>query len=221
MHKLLLLVLAFAALAGAPLHAQQASSPSPGPAPAAIETIVLIRHGEKPADDEGQLTCRGLNRALALPRVLIAKFGKASQIFAPLTLARESHGKSYSYVRPLMTIEPTAILLGLPVDTRFAFDDIELLEGELSAPVNRGATIFVAWEHKELVLLARHLLAAFGDVSDHVPDWPGDDYDSIYVVKIRSQGDDPRTASFAEDHEGLNGLSTVCPTVNPPANGQH
>ncbi len=193
---------------------------SPAPPPDAVVTFVFLRHGEKPAGDKGQLTCRGLNRALALPRVLIGKFGKADQIFAPLTLARESHGKSYSYVRPLMTIEPTAITLGLPVDTRFAFDGIEALQAELIAPANHGALIFVAWEHNELVLLVRHLLRTLGDVSDQVPDWDGDEYDRLDVVKIRSQGDS-RTASFSQDHEMLNGLSADYPAVNVSVSEAH
>ena len=40
-----------------------------------VETIVCIRHGEKPPGGLGQLTCQGLNRALALPKVLLGKFG--------------------------------------------------------------------------------------------------------------------------------------------------
>jgi hypothetical protein len=32
----------------------------------AAETIVFVRHGEKPQDGFGQLNCQGLNRALAL-----------------------------------------------------------------------------------------------------------------------------------------------------------
>ena len=42
----------------------------------AQQTIVFFRHGEKPSAGLGQLTCQGLNRALALPDVLIGKFGK-------------------------------------------------------------------------------------------------------------------------------------------------
>lgn len=48
-----------------------------------VETIVCIRHGEKPLLGLGQLTPRGLNRGLALPEVLLTKFGKPSFIFAP------------------------------------------------------------------------------------------------------------------------------------------
>jgi len=39
------------------------------------ETIVLIRHGEKPAGGLGQLSCKGLNRSLALPSLLIGRYG--------------------------------------------------------------------------------------------------------------------------------------------------
>jgi len=46
----------------------------------AVETIVFVRHGEKPANDLGQLTFQGLNRALALPDVLIKKYGNATKI---------------------------------------------------------------------------------------------------------------------------------------------
>lgn len=35
------------------------------------QTLVFIRHGEKPNNDSGQLSCQGLNRALALPNNLI------------------------------------------------------------------------------------------------------------------------------------------------------
>ena len=36
----------------------------------ATETIVFVRHGEKPANGLGQLDCQGFNRALALPAVI-------------------------------------------------------------------------------------------------------------------------------------------------------
>ena len=47
------------------------------------ETIVLVRHGEKPAEGLGQLNCQGLNRALALPFVIERLFGRPDAVFAP------------------------------------------------------------------------------------------------------------------------------------------
>ncbi len=119
-------------------HGARGQSPAPAVAAdkdVSVETIVFVRHGEKPDDDKGQLNCQGLNRALALPEVLIGKFGKPDYIFAPATTKKSNkEGVQFSYVRPLMTIEPTAIRVGLPVETRYAFDDISGLQEELSGP---------------------------------------------------------------------------------------
>jgi len=111
-----------------------------------VETIVCIRHGEKPLLGLGQLTPRGLNRALALPEVLLTKFGKPSFIFAPdPNQVANDLGGEFCYVRPLATIEPAAIEYGVPVNTHFGFKDIAGLQQELTKPVYESATIFVAW----------------------------------------------------------------------------
>src|SRR5262245_29460317 len=76
----------------------------------AQQTIVFFRHGEKPSCGYGQLTCQGLNRALALPAVLNAKFGNPDYLYAPNPAVKISDpAGSFYYVRPLATIEPTAI----------------------------------------------------------------------------------------------------------------
>src|SRR5207237_291004 len=49
----------------------------------AEETIVFLRHGEKPSGGYGQLTCQGFNRSLALPAVLLAKYGRPNILYAP------------------------------------------------------------------------------------------------------------------------------------------
>ena len=185
---------------------------------ARVETIVFVRHGEKPPNDEGQLTCQGLNRALALPDVLIAHYGAAQFVYAPATTKKPvgskksetEGGPAYSYVRPLMTIEPTAIRLGLPVETKYAFDEIGSLQSELTSPAYQRATVFVAWEHHLLVQLVKRLLSAYGSDAADVPDWPGNDFDSIYVVRIRTEGG-KHTVTFVHEQEGLNGMSAECP----------
>jgi hypothetical protein len=82
----------------------------------ATETIVIMRHGEKPAGGYGQLNCQGLNRAMALPRVLGKLFGKPDAIFAPdPSKAVDDPAGRADYVRPLATIEPTAVVFALAV----------------------------------------------------------------------------------------------------------
>ena len=177
-----------------------------------VETIVSIRHAEKPAGGLGQLTCRGLNRALALPKVLLGKYGAPQFVFAPSPSQRvdgKDHDE-YFYVRPVTTIEPTAIRCGLPVNTQFGYRDIQGLERELEKPEYRGATIFVAWEHGLLDDFVKDLVNSHGGDGRQVPPWPHEDYDSIFVVKI-TRGARGRSVAFAIDHENLDNLSDACP----------
>ena len=106
----------------------------------AKETIVFVRHGEKPPQGLGQLDYRGLNRALALPAVIQKSFGKPDAIFAPNPSDQKNDdGEHYDYVRPLATIEPTAIAFGMPVNTQIGYDDIKGLQKALEDPAYRDA----------------------------------------------------------------------------------
>jgi hypothetical protein len=176
------------------------------------ETIVLVRHGEKPDQGLGQLDCQGLNRALALPAVIGKLFGKPDAIVAPNPAqSKEDHGQPYNYVRPLATIEPTAIVFGLPVDASIGVADLDVLRQKLESPVYRGALVVVAWEHVDIAKLARRLVSDHGGDPAIVPDWQGDDFDSIYVVRL-TQADAGTTVSFERRHENLNGQPTACPS---------
>lgn len=185
------------------------------PPAAAVETIVFLRHGEKPDKEIGQLNCQGLNRALALPRVLISKFGRPDFLFAPATTRLSKFGGvGPNYLRPLATIEPTAIQLGMPVDTDFAYSNIDGLQSELTQQKYQKALIFVAWEHNELAKLVRQLVSEFQGDPNQVPNWQGSDFDSLYVVRITGPGS-TRSISFTQDHEGLSNLSNDCPDAMP------
>jgi len=177
-----------------------------------VETIVSIRHAEKPPGGLGQLTCRGLNRALALPAVLLAKYSSPQFVFAP-NPSQKVDGKDhdeYFYVRPLATIEPTAIRCGLPVDTQFGFKEIQGLESELEKPAYENAVIFIAWEHGLLDEFVKDLVKSHGGDPRQVPPWPRDDFDSIFVVKITRSGG-RESLAFTIDHENLKNLSDTCP----------
>ena len=179
------------------------------------QTIILLRHGEKPALGLGQLNCQGLNRALRLPAVIAQQFGKPDVIFAPdPAVSKPDNGQPYNYVRPLATIEPTAIAFGLPVDASIGVNDIDALRNRLDAPALHAARVLVAWEHVEIANLARRLLSEHGGDPALVPAWPPTDFDSIYVVSITRDGD-ASTATFAHRQEGLNGLPTTCPGEKP------
>jgi hypothetical protein len=156
------------------------------------ETIVLVRHGEKPPGGLGQLTCKGLNRSLALPALLIGRYGKPDFIYAPnpSVQVNDRSSNNYSYVRPLATIEPTAIRLGMPVNTQIGFLQIDDLQKELLQPAYAHSLIFVAWEHEKLYAFAKQMLQSYGTGPVQVPDWPNSDYETIYVFHIARSGKD-------------------------------
>jgi hypothetical protein len=194
---------------GARVDGQTNSVGAPAPT---VETIISFRHGEKPAGGLGQLTCRGLNRALALPAVLLAKYGAPQYLFAP-NPTQKVDGKDhdeYFYVRPLATIEPTAIRCGLPVNTQFGYLEIKGLETELQKPEYRTATIFVCWEHGLVDEFVKDLVKTHGGDAAQVPLWPHEDFDSIFVVKI-TRSERWESVHFTIDHEKLDGLSDTCP----------
>lgn len=180
------------------------------------ETIVLFRHGEKPPGGLGQLTCKGLNRALALPSVLIGRYGKPDAIYAPNPSVQVNDGNSqptYSYVRPLATIEPTAIRLAMPVNTQIGFLQIDELQQALLLPAYAHSLIFVAWEHEKLRDFAVQMLKSFGSNPAQVPDWLNSDYETIYVFHITRTGQNATPhATLDIQQEGLtNSLSDACP----------
>jgi hypothetical protein len=178
----------------------------------AVETIVFIRHGEKPEGGFGQLNCQGLNRALALAPIIAKSFGRPDAIFAPNpSRPKEDAGRLYDYVRPLATIEPTAIWFGLPVDVSLDFQDKEGLQAALEnrRVPDHNVFVFVAWEHRQIAPIVRALLAAHGadaEMVKKVQDWDRKDFDSMYVVTISET-----KATFDQKHEGLDGQPDRCP----------
>ena len=188
------------------------------PPQAQSETIVFVRHGEKPAGGFGQLDCQGLNRALALPAVIAAKFGKPDAIYAPNpSMQKKDDGALYDYVRPLATIEPTAIQYGMPVNTAYGYAQYNELGQALVAPDQSGKLIVVAWEHHEIEALVRAIMKQYGSADAAVPGWANDDFDSIYIVELNwdANGGPPR-ATFVHSQEGLNGRTKDCPCAALP-----
>jgi hypothetical protein len=207
--KILLSILLLGWVASVRGDGQNEAVSSPPDSASRVETIVCVRHGEKPQGGLGQLNCRGLNRALALPKVLLAKFGQPSFVFAP-NPTQKSDSDKYYYIRPLITIEPTAIRCGLPVNTEFGFKEISGLAGELQKPAYQNAVVFVAWEHSLLDIFAKDVIKKSGGDPAQVPAWPGNDFDTIFVLRItRAAGHE--TVAFSIDHEGLNNVSADCP----------
>jgi hypothetical protein len=175
----------------------------------AEQTLVFLRHAEKPAAGLGQLTCQGLNRSLALPTVLIGRYGTPDFVYAPNPDVKMiDSGESFYYVRPLATIEPTAIRANKSVNTKYGFNEVSGLESLLIQKAKADTTIFIAWDHTYMPQLVQHIMNEYGG-GVKVPAWVTGDYDTLYVVRLNYTGS--VSATFHIEKEGLNGQPTSCP----------
>jgi len=204
-------------LAGATVNVAHAASAAAAASATDVATLIFVRHGEKPAEGLGQLNCKGLNRALALPAVIAAKYGKPDAVYAPDPgEQKDDRGHAYYYVRPLATVEPTAIQFGLPIQTPYGHSHTNALEKTLLAPTWRNRTVLIGWEHREIETLVRKIVAEHGGTAADVPKWKSADFDSIYVVRVDWSSGAPRVR-FSHDREDLDGVSDECPCAGLPA----
>ena len=178
------------------------------------QTLVFLRHAEKPAGGLGQLNCQGLNRAMNLATVLPEKFGKADFVFAANPTRNVEEGEldnSYSYIRPLMTISPSAIKLGLPVNIKFSANDTSDLADELVEDKYHNATIYTAWSHGYLPELINKVASeASGEKHTITEDWSGSDYDTLYVLTLTWHNG--KASLLSRNYkQGLNNGDESCP----------
>ncbi|GFM60102.1 hypothetical protein [Pseudomonas capsici] len=179
------------------------------------QTLVFLRHAEKPSMGLGQLNCQGLNRAIDLSELLPRTYGKADFIFAanPSRHVEEGEGDlSYSYLRPLMTVGPSAIKLGLPVNIDFGANDTGALADELMHDKYHNATIYTAWSHGYLPeLINKVAQEASGQKMKLVDDWTGDDFDSVLVITLKWVNG-KATLDYENHKQGLDNGTISCPT---------
>lgn len=170
-----------------------------------IEQIIIIRHGEKPLFEIGQLNCKGLNRSLLLPAYFKKNFPKPNYLFAPNPSVKI---RGYSYVRPLATIEPIAIRLDKPVNTQIGYNQPKKLANTLLQSKYHSAVIYVAWEHENIQKIAKMLLGTFHNKST-VPLWGYFNYNRVYVFTIDWNAS-PVKMTFNITSENMHHLSDRC-----------
>jgi len=169
------------------------------------QIIVFMRHGEKPNNDSGQLTCKGFNRALALPNVLIKQFGQPDALFA----AAPKQNKLGNSLRSLETINPIAIRLSLPIHLNYHASQIMELQTALLSEQYKNAIIFVVWQHDNLVKIVKNIVGFEGGNSQQIPKWEKDDFDSLYILRINR--DQIRSkVIFEQQQQNLNSVSNEC-----------
>ena len=150
--------------------------------------VVIIRHGEKPADksDGGDnLSCQGLNRALQLPAVLIKKIGKPDYTYVPALKL----DKNTAHSRMFQTITPFAVKYDLTINSKY--DESEPNDVAKSV-LKKSGTVLMVWEHSAIPDLATALGV------DNPPKWKGADFDSMWILTYASG-----KAELTVDQEGL------------------
>ena len=149
--------------------------------------IIILRHAEKP-DNGDNLSCQGLNRALALPDVLYSKFKLPDYIFVPSI----NTGKTTGTARMYQTIVPFAVKYNLNIDTKFDVGKEKALCQSIS---KRSGTVMVVWEHNNIPAIAQEL----GVTAEKKLKWKGSDFDTIWIITFKDG-----KAELSTDKENLN-----------------
>ncbi|MFE0461486.1 hypothetical protein ACFW1A_19780 [Kitasatospora sp. NPDC058965] len=184
---------------GSPHHRGRAARPDPA-APAGDLTVMIIRHGEKPADgtpgrdddgrpDNSSLTARGWQRADALPRLFTPQ--PAPGLRTPTTVyAATDTGPHAGAHRMRQTVTPLAKQLGLTLDLDYA----ETREAALAASVTtRPGPVLICWEHSRIPAITKALAPTAGAPTT----WP-DRFDLVWIL-TRTNG----TWSFHQTDQHL------------------
>jgi hypothetical protein len=168
------------------------------------ETVYMIRHAEAhPSSgwDDGNYVAAGQWRALALPDAMRGKINP-SEVYSidPAQVYPGSYitagNIDFSYVRPSLTVEPYAIANNLPFYLVSEFELFATNSPKLTSDkfFSGGAfsnkTILLAWEHEHFPPIVAALLASYfpAGQAPNVPNWPDNDYDTIWTVTLDSQG---------------------------------
>ena len=150
--------------------------------------VVIIRHGEKPADksDGGDnLSCQGLNRALQLPAMLIKKIGKPDYTYVPALKL----DKNTAHSRMFQTVTPFAVKYDLTINSKY---DESAPNDVAKSVLKKSGTVLMVWEHSAIPDLATALGV------DNPPKWKGADFDSMWILTYASG-----KAELIVDQEGL------------------
>ena len=148
-------------------------------------TVLIVRHAEKPLTSTGQpgLTEVGRHRAEAYARY----FQPFRQDGVKLNISALYAGAdSSNSIRPRLTLEPLSKASGLPLNTAISTKDPESLLALLRTHPHGDAPL-ICWRHGQMPAL----LAAFGAAPDTLlpaGKWPDDVYDWVIVLHFNAQG---------------------------------
>lgn len=149
------------------------------------DTLLIIRHAEKPAGDNGGpgLAPAGVARAKAYADYFqnLRIDGAPVKIDTIIATADSQDSE-----RPRLTVTPFAQASGLKIEQPFPDKEVKALAHWLAAG-EPHRTILIAWHHGRMPKLLNQLGA---NPDELLPDgfWPEDTYDWVVVLKYDDQG---------------------------------
>ena len=154
--------------------------------------VVIIRHGEKP-DSGFNLSCKGFNRSLALPKVVTSLFGVPDYTYVPTVMT----GRTTNSVRMYQTVVPLAVQYGLFINSKYAETDSTGIAMDI---LQKKGTVLIVWNSKNIPSIARTL-----GIKNKNLKWEATDFDSIWIL------------NFVRTKEGklLPKLSTAKENIDP------
>ncbi len=172
---------------------------------AAPAQVLIIRHGEKPANGD-DLSAAGYQHAKELvpyfeSNPAVTEYGTPVAIYAfgPKQKADPKDVEATS-LRGIETVTPLADALGLSVLSQFNKDQTqEIVDEVLSTPEYDGKMVLICWEHKMIPQLAHQ----FG-ATQAPAEWPdGSVYNQVWEIDFSgSQVSGFKT--FAQDIPPIN-----------------
>ena len=153
-----------------------APATEPNAPPEPVLRVIIIRHGEKPEEGDN-LSCAGLNRALALPTVLNRLLPTPPDYtYVPLI---GTDDQNTSTARMFQTVTPYAVQHNLTVNSDYVVDNAKGIAKELR---HKRGTVLLVWEHDNIPKIAKKL--GLKDPEE----WPDEDFDSIWTITFSGGG---------------------------------
>lgn len=166
----------------------------------ATRVIMLIRHGEKPANGDRGVTRAGIRNKRSLTVAGWARAGALLELFAPMVgplrpglfrpralFASNRRGPAGGSDRELQTLQLLAGRLGIDIDLEHGVGEEQQL---LDALLATAGPALVCWKHDHMTTIA----AGLREVHPAVPSaWPDDRYDLVWVF---TSSPEPNAATY-------------------------
>jgi hypothetical protein len=156
--------------------------------------LMLIRHAEKPDDEDGgvdqkgnadkhDLIVRGWQRAGALVQFFANPPDPNSPIKPPATIFATEPATGSESKRPLHTVTPLKQWLDIAIDSTIAEGSEQDL---VDKAIASSGVVLIAWHHEKIPAIANLILQ-----NQSAPqNWPGDRFDVVWIFS-RAAASDP------------------------------